>query len=151
MELENRDVDSLADGPIKDVARAGQASDIRGAAFESRVAVDTIQRGNDIDQLGETFILPDDRRVELDMVQTNGDLAEVKRGDFTRASESDVQSLREQIVDNYIGYRDSDSQTVTVVFSDPIEDLDSDIITMLESLDSEYGNIDYRYVSETGN
>ena len=83
MELENRDVDSLADGPIKDVARAGQASDIRGAAFESRVAVDTIQRGNDIDQLGETFILPDDRRVELDMVQTNGDLAEVKRGDFT--------------------------------------------------------------------
>jgi len=97
------------------------------------------------------YILPDNRRVELDIVQSNGDLAEVKSGDFTQVSNRDVASLRDQIEDNYIGYRDSSSDTVTVVFSDPIEDVDSDVINMLDSLNDEYGNVDYRYIEETSN
>ncbi|WP_436925775.1 hypothetical protein [Halosimplex amylolyticum] len=148
-ELERRGVDGLADGPIKDIARTGDPSNIPDAAFEARSAVKLLEDGSDIDEIGKKVILSDDRRVEFDIVQSNGDLAEVKNGDFTRASGGDVRKLRSQIEDNYLQYRDSSSDTMTVVFSDPIEEIDEDVLDMLDNLDDKYGNVDYQYVPRT--
>lgn len=148
-ELEQRDVPGLSGGPISDAALPSNPSNIRGAAYEVRVAVEILDESNAIERIGKEFELPDDRRPELDIVQSDGDLVEAKRGDFTSGVRTKkVEDLEDQIVDSYIEYRDDPSDTITIAFSDLINQIDSDVIDAIESLDAQYGNIEYRHIQD---
>lgn len=73
-------VEGLSDGPVKKVARAGQASDIEGAVLEARVAAEL-----DIKSIREMSVKLGPKGVhgELDIVMKNGDVYEVRNVDYS--------------------------------------------------------------------